>query len=138
MPLKRNGNQTLDSFHGILDGTVKERSNIFYHRKIIREGEDKMIEHIVIFKFKESASMSQIENAIIMLKDLKKEIPGIVDIQAGQNLSKRSQGFELGLTVRIENIRALEEYGPHPKHQEIVRYLEKIGLVDTIILDFLI
>jgi hypothetical protein len=95
-----------------------------------------MIEHIVIFKFKESTSVSQIENAIIMLRDLKKEIPGIIDIQAGQNLSKRNQGFELGLTVRMESIKSLEEYGPHPKHQEIVRYLEKIGLLDKIILDF--
>lgn len=80
--------------------------------------------------------MTQLENTIAMLKELKKEINGIIDIQAGQNLSKRSKGFELGLTVRFENIKALEEYGPHPKHQEIVRYLEKIGLVDMIILDF--
>ena len=95
-----------------------------------------MVEHIVIFKFNEKTSVEQQSEAIRKLKKLKNEISGIVDIQAGLNFSDRSQGFQLGLTVRFEDRQALEAYGPHEKHQEAVSFLREIGLVDIIVVDF--
>ncbi|MYL35141.1 Dabb family protein [Pontibacillus yanchengensis] len=95
-----------------------------------------MIEHIVIFKFNEKTSEHEKKEAINQLKSLKQKIPGIVDIQAGLNFSDRSQGFDVGLTVRFEDKQSLEEYGPHEKHQEVVSYLKEIGLSDIIVVDF--
>ncbi|MCM3439578.1 Dabb family protein [Metabacillus halosaccharovorans] len=95
-----------------------------------------MVEHIVIFKFNETTSVEQQTEAIQKLKNLKNEISGIVDIQAGLNFSDRSQGFQVGLTVRFEDKQALEAYGPHEKHQEAVSYLKEIGLSDIVVIDF--
>ena len=95
-----------------------------------------VVEHIVIFKFNETTSVEQQTEAIGKLKNLKNEISGIVDIQAGLNFSDRSQGFQVGLTVRFEDKQALEAYGPHEKHQEAVSYLKEIGLSDIVVVDF--
>ena len=94
-----------------------------------------MVEHIVIFKFNETTTVEQQTEAIQKLVNLKNEISGIVDIQAGLNFSERSQGFQLGLTVRFEDKQALEVYGPHEKHQEAVSFLEEIGLTDKIVVE---
>lgn len=95
-----------------------------------------MVEHIVIFKFNKQTTTEQKNEAITRLKSLNQEIPGIVDIQAGLNFSDRSQGFEIGLTVRFEDKQALEVYGPHEKHQAVVSYLREIGLSDLVVVDF--
>lgn len=76
------------------------------------------------------------KQAITMLKGLKDEIHGIEDLKAGLNFSGRSNGFEVGLTVTLSSKEALEEYGPHPKHQEVVSFLKEIGLEELIAVDF--
>ncbi|MBT2755134.1 Dabb family protein [Mesobacillus foraminis] len=44
-------------------------------------------------------------------------------MQQGINFSERSKGYEVGPTVQFEDWEALANYGPHPRHQEIVSYL---------------
>lgn len=70
------------------------------------------------------------------IQALKKVIDGVEDIKAGHNFSQKNKGFDLGLTVTLRDKRALELYGPHPKHQEVFSYLKEIGLVDLIVVDF--
>lgn len=95
-----------------------------------------MIEHIVLIKFSSNTTQEQKKELIRRTLLLKEKIPGIIDIQQGFNFSERSQGYEVGLTVRFQDRDALENYGPHPAHQEIVTYLKEIGLEDSIIVDF--
>jgi hypothetical protein len=95
-----------------------------------------LIEHIVLIKFSLHTTQEQKEELIRRTLLLKEKIPGIIDIQQGFNFSTRSQGYEVGLTLRFQNRDALENYGPHPAHQEIVTYLKAIGLEDSIIVDF--
>jgi len=95
-----------------------------------------MVEHLVILKFGSSTTVEQKNEAIQRLKGLQGQISGIVDLQAGHNFCERSQGFEVGLSVRFEDKASLEAYGPHPKHQEVVAFLREIGLVDIIVVDF--
>jgi len=52
------------------------------------------------------------------------------------NFSDRNKGYDMGLTVRFEDRKSLENYLPHPAHQEILVYLKEIGVEDTIIVDF--
>ncbi|WP_101844696.1 Dabb family protein [Halobacillus sp. Marseille-P3879] len=95
-----------------------------------------MIEHIVLVKFSHETTTEQKQELIRRTLRLKNIIPGIVDIQQGINFSSRSQGYDVGLTVRFKDRDSLENYGPHPAHQEIVSYLKNIGLEDSIIVDF--
>lgn len=95
-----------------------------------------MIEHIVLIKFSSKTTVEQKEELIKKTLLLKEIIPGIIDIQQGLNFSNRSKGFEVGLTVRFKDRTSLESYGPHPAHQEVVHYLNEIGIEDSIIVDF--
>ncbi|NYE04259.1 hypothetical protein F4694_001003 [Bacillus niacini] len=97
-----------------------------------------MIKHIVLFKFSQKTTNEQKEEVILRLKSLKEEINGIIDIFAGINFSQNNSGFEIGLAVLFSDRNAFENYGPHPKHQEVVSYLKKVGMTDITILDFLV
>ena len=76
--------------------------------------ETQMVEHIVLFKWREDAPPGDIAKAVHALKELKDQIPGIVSLTVGDNFSNRSQGFQCGLVVRFEDRRALEESGTRP------------------------
>ena len=95
-----------------------------------------MIEHIVLIKSLPNTTIRQKEQLIQKTLKLKEIIPGILDIQQGNNFSDRSKGYDMGLTVRFEDRKSLENYIPHPAHQEIIAYLKEIGVEDTIIVDF--
>jgi hypothetical protein len=59
-----------------------------------------------------------------------------LDLQAKYNFSNRSQGYEMGLTVRFASKTDLEAYGPHPRHQAAVAYMKEVGLVNLLVVDF--
>lgn len=95
-----------------------------------------MIEHIVLFKWKSDTSADAIAIVIESLKGLQDKIPGILDLSCGENFCDRSKGFTHGLVVRFSDKAALEAYGPHPDHQEIVQNLIKPILEDILALDY--
>ncbi|GAE28374.1 hypothetical protein JCM9140_4594 [Halalkalibacter wakoensis JCM 9140] len=96
-----------------------------------------MVTHIVLIKFSREVTDTQVDKLIEKTLKLKDEIPGIIDIQQGRNFSNRNQGYDVGMTVKFENKQALENFGPHPKHLEVVEYLKnEIGLADLIVVDF--
>jgi antibiotic biosynthesis monooxygenase (ABM) superfamily enzyme len=95
-----------------------------------------MVEHIVLFKFKETTTQAEKEEGMRRLKALKDKLPGIVDLQVGHNFSDRGKGYTMGLVVRFESKKALEHYGPSPEHQAVVQYLDQIGCNDKLAVDF--
>ena len=97
-----------------------------------------MIEHIVLLKFSNETTSLQIRELISKTKKLKEWIPGILDVQQGRNFSDRNQGYDVGMTIRFEDEQSLKQFGPHPKHQEVQAYCREIGLVDIIVVDFIL
>ncbi len=95
-----------------------------------------MIVHMVLFKWKEEASSESIIAAIEALRRLKNKIPSIIDLSCGKSFTDRSQGFQHGLVVKFRDKNGLEEYIPHPAHQEVVQNLIKPILADIIALDY--
>lgn len=95
-----------------------------------------MIVHMVLFQWKEEASPEAITSVLEELRDLKKAIPGIIELSCGENFSARSQGFQNGLLVQFQDRTALEAYIPHPAHQAVVQNLIKPILKDIIVLDY--
>ena len=91
-----------------------------------------MVEHIVLFRWKESATPEAIETALEQIRGLQAQFASIVDLTCGQNFTNRSQGYTHGLIVRFTDKAALEGYGPHPIHQQVVQnYINPI--VDSVI-----
>lgn len=90
----------------------------------------------MLFQFDESTSEAQKSELIGKLKSLQEEIPGIENLKVGKDFTKRSKGYDIGLFVEFSNVESFEQYGPHPKHQEVVAYLQEIGVKDIIVNDF--
>ncbi len=95
-----------------------------------------MVEHMVLLKFSADTPAAARVEVIRRLLELKDEVPGIVEMTAGENFSQRSQGFQVGLLVRFEHREALQPIGQHPKHQAVYKYMESVGLEDIIAVDF--
>ena len=95
-----------------------------------------MVEHIVLVKLSDDVTAEQVDELISRTLALKDVIPGLLDIQQGRNFAGRNHGYEIGMTARFEDRKALEAYLPHPSHQATRAYLEEIGLEDLIVVDF--
>lgn len=95
-----------------------------------------VIEHMVLFQFGEETTQAQKDEVLRQLRELREHVAGIVDLQTNYNFSNRSQGYEIGLTVRFASKTDLEAYGPHPRHQAAVAYMKEVGLVNLLVVDF--
>ncbi|MED4225263.1 Dabb family protein [Neobacillus cucumis] len=93
-----------------------------------------MYEHIVTFKFNENITQEKEQALLQQLKAFKGEIPGIVELTAGLNMTEEIEnihGYTLALRITFENKQALDHYLPHPVHQEFVSSL--IGIIENVI-----
>ncbi len=91
---------------------------------------------MVLFKFANDPTEQQLAHLTQLAHGLNEHIAGIVDLAIGRNTSSRNQGFQVGLTVRFQDKAALDAYGPHPKHQELVAFTLEMGRTDIIVVDF--
>ncbi|MDR9853658.1 Dabb family protein [Paenibacillus sp. VCA1] len=96
-----------------------------------------MFEHIVFLKFKPDVSNTEKENAVKRAQDFKGNIPGIIDLSAGINVTEEiehMQGFTLGIRVTFEDQQACREYIQHPLHQALLQsigpFVEGIVVMD--------
>lgn len=97
-----------------------------------------MYEHMVFFKLKESTSREKEQDLLEMLLALKGKIPEIAELTAGFNKTEetdKQQGYSLGLRVTFESKQALDEYLPHPAHQEFVSAVQKEA-EDVVVVDY--
>ncbi|MBB6634172.1 Dabb family protein [Cohnella thailandensis] len=96
-----------------------------------------MFEHIVLLKFKPDVPNEVKDGAIKRAHDFKGNIPGIVDLSAGINVTEEvehMQGFTLGIRVTFEDQQACRDYIQHPLHQQLLQsigpYVEGIVVMD--------
>ncbi len=87
---------------------------------------ERYLEHIVLFKLKPETTEAEEAELIRRLRDLKHQIPGIIELTAGRNVRDISHGYTVGLIVRLRDVDALEAYRAHPAHQEILKYIEQV------------
>lgn len=95
-----------------------------------------MVEHIVLFKWREGAAPEAIEAALRELRALEGKIEGILDLFCGADFSGRSHGFTHALTVRFTDRAALDAYGPHPAHQHVVQQFINPIRTDVLAFDY--
>ncbi|ANQ47548.1 Dabb family protein [Flammeovirga sp. MY04] len=94
-----------------------------------------MINHTVLFKFKEEATQEQIQAMVDALQALGGKIDEIKEIHVKENFSERAKGFTIMLYSLFESKEALEAYQVHPAHVAVVTDHVKPILGDIMAID---
>ena len=97
------------------------------------------VRHIVVLKYKPTATPAQIAEVTTAFRGLKTSIPGIVAFEDGVNNSpeKKNLGFTHVYVLTFESLAARDTYLPHPKHKEFGQLLGKLGVVeDAFVVDY--
>lgn len=84
-----------------------------------------MVDHLVFFAAKEEAAPEEIEDLVASIRNLKGEIPSVVDLSVGEDFSGRSGEYTHGIFVRFEDVAGLQEYMEHPAHLAVVDKLNE-------------
>ncbi|HTW48549.1 MAG TPA: Dabb family protein, partial [Acidobacteriaceae bacterium] len=79
-----------------------------------------MVIHTFAFRWKPDVAGEQRQRAIAAIRALQGKIPGLEETWVGVNFSPRAQGYALGGVMKFADRAALEAYGGHPAHQELL------------------
>lgn len=97
----------------------------------------KLLRHVVLFKFKESAGKPQVQEVVDAFKALPDKIETIVDFEFGTDVSveNKSKGFTHCFVVTFKDEKGREVYLPHPEHQAFVKIVGPV-LDDVLVVDY--
>jgi hypothetical protein len=94
------------------------------------------MKHVVLLRFNEHTTPSQVDGFFLDLKKLGEVIPGIVDFAGGPYSSWEglNQGYSHGFVMTFESAAARDAYLPHPEHEKvkdaIIPHVESIVAFD--------
>jgi hypothetical protein len=100
------------------------------------QNQARVLRHVVLFAFKETATPSQIEEIERAFGGLPGKIVEIYDFEWGTDVSieQISQGYTHCFLVTFSSEADRNAYLPHPAHQEFVAllqpHLEKVLVID--------
>jgi hypothetical protein len=98
-----------------------------------------LLRHVVLFKFKDTASNEQVDAIVKAFGELPSQIPSIVEYQWGTDVSFNvwpddANGFTHCFLVSFKDDAGRAEYLPHPAHKAFVDLLlpslDKVTVVD--------
>ncbi len=95
-----------------------------------------MIMHFFMLRWKPEATQADKDRALLDVKALQGQIPGLLETYAGVNFSPRSNGHEFGAVMKFTDEAALDAYITHPVHQQLLAWL--LPLVEGTDIDFVI
>ena len=93
-----------------------------------------MVIHTFFFRWKPDTTDAQKQQAHDTISRLHTQIPGIIETNVGVNFSPRSQGYQFAGVMKFKDRDALDAYGTHPVHLELLSWL--MPLIDPIEVDF--
>lgn len=79
-----------------------------------------MIHHIVLFRFRSSATAAETDSVGPALLAMKPRIPEIRDIAYGPNLGPSAAEYSHILLVVVDDMDAVRRYAEHPVHVDTV------------------
>jgi len=84
---------------------------------------EKVLRHIVMYKFKDDVTPTQLKEVIDAFAMLPKKVDTIIGFEHGANVSKegKSEGFTHVFVVTFKNEADLAAYLIHPAHAEYVK-----------------
>jgi hypothetical protein len=101
--------------------------------------EDKSVKHIVVFKYKSTATPAQIDEVTSAFRALKKTIPGITSFEYGINNSPENLNkvFTHVYLLTFKDAQARDNYLPHPEHKKFGELLGRLGVLEEpFVVDF--
>lgn len=104
-----------------------------------QNSKEEQMRHIVIFKFKPTATTEQISMVTDAFRELKNEIPGIVAFEYGINDSPENKNLDFTHVYQMtfEDASARDEYLPHPAHKEFGQMLGEMNILeDAFVVDY--
>ena len=93
-----------------------------------------MIRHVILFKFKASASQHQRREALDKLTDLGTKVSQVREWSTGLQAFQRDKGYDMALVSSFDSLDALEEFRREPEHTKVREYLLKVA--DWIVVDY--
>jgi len=92
-----------------------------------------MITHVVLLEPKTGTTPDEMERVLAQVQTLQQSIPGIIDVQVGENLSMNQQGYTYGFIMHFIDAEHLRAYAPHPAHRVVS---DEIRRVSSHVIDF--
>ena len=95
------------------------------------------LNHVVSFKFKSSAAPADIKKVESAFETLKKQIPEIVSLEWGTNVSKenKDRGFTHCFILTFKSEKDRDTYIAHPEHKAFGKIAGPV-LEDVFVIDF--
>ncbi|XZE43042.1 Dabb family protein [Pirellulaceae bacterium SH467] len=103
---------------------------------LAQEKSNRMLRHVVLFKFKETSSKEDVQEVVDAFRSLKKSIPEVAAFEHGTDNSPEglANGFTHCFLVTFKSEKDRDAYLPHPKHKEFVEvlkpHLDKVQVID--------
>ena len=97
------------------------------------------VRHVVVFKYRPTATAVQIQQVTDAFRALQNSIPGILAFEQGVNNSPQGKnlGFTHVYTLTFESAAARDAYLPHPEHAAFGRLLGTLGVLeDAFVVDY--
>jgi len=94
------------------------------------------LRHIVLYKFKDSATEAQVREIVAAFSALPKQIPSVIGFEYGTNVSGegKSDGLTHAFVVTFRDESGRDEYLKHAAHQKYVELVrdrrEKVVVFD--------
>lgn len=85
-----------------------------------------MIMHIVLLQMKSETTPAQITTALQHVQALEHQIPGIVRIVTGKNLSGQHKSYTYGFLMQFVSEEAFKGYAAHPSYEPVRLELQNI------------
>ena len=95
-----------------------------------------MIEHVVLWKFKDGEGRTREENMAYVreqLLALPAIIPEIKFMQLGRDVSRTDMSYDMMLVTRFDSLEALHTYKVHPDHMAVSTYVGKVSTARVVL-----
>ena len=89
-----------------------------------------MIEHVVMWKFADTAEGKTREENMAIVRERLFALPAIIPeikfMQIGRDVSRTEMSYDMMLVTRFESLEALHTYKVHPDHVAVSQYVKKV------------
>lgn len=82
-----------------------------------------MIIHMVLFKFEEPVTADFEATVEYHCEQIRQHCEGVILFDLKKNFSDRSRGFVYSISSIFKDLASLDNYQPHPVHEELKKYL---------------